>query len=437
MSNLTSIELGSEKISCTIASVDREPSQQIRVLGFASIPSRGIKRAQVVDIQEVTKALEECLNQVERMAGTRVNEAILVTSGPNIASQTSHGIVAVNYQNQDISPGDIERVIESAKAISLASNREIIHVIPTQYIVDGQTNIKNPVGMNGVRLEVDTHIISASSINLNNIRKICNLLGVNVSGFVFSGLASSEAVLNDTEKELGCVLVDIGSGTSDVCVFVDGAVYQTAVIPLGSRNVTSDIAAGLKISLDSAEKVKLYLSKKEFGKSHDIKNTRIKKELDNFKNDEINLDELHLPEKVDIISQKILVDGIIKPRIEEIAQYLREELHQINLKAQTPSGIVLTGGGALTPYISDMIKKELRMSVRIAYPTELEGVSDELKDPRYSALVGALLYNGQQEEVRNIKINFPNFGKLLSSFEVKDNFKKTLDFFKSFIPGAK
>ena len=436
MSNITSIELGSEKITCAIASVDNESLKQVRILGFASVSSHGIKRAQIVDIQQVTKALEDCLNQVERMAGTRVNEAVLVTSGPNIASQTSHGIVAVNYQNQDISEDDIVRVIESAKAISLASNREIIHVIPTQFIVDGQENIKNPIGMNGVRLEVDTHIISASSINLNNIRKICNLLGVSVTSFIFAGLASSEAVLSDTEKELGCVLVDIGSGTSDVCVYVDGSVYHTAVIPLGSKNVTSDIAAGLRISLDSAEKVKLYLSHRESGKPIVGKNIRIRREETIDKNEELSLDDLHLPEKIDVISQKILVDGIIKPRIEEIAQYLRQELEKIDLKAQTPSGIILTGGGALTPYITAMIKKELRLPVRVAYPTELEGVSDELKDPRYSAIVGALLYKNNQQ-TNSPKLNMPDFGKIFSNFEIKDNLKKAVDFFKSFIPGAK
>ncbi|OGK61973.1 cell division protein FtsA [Candidatus Roizmanbacteria bacterium RIFOXYB2_FULL_41_10] len=436
MSNITSIELGSEKISCTIASVDDQNNKQLRILGFASVPSRGIKRAQIVDIQEVTKALEECLNQVERMAGTRINEAILITSGPNIASQTSHGIVAVNYQNQDISPDDIVRVIESAKAISLASNREIIHVIPTQYIVDGQSNIKNPVGMNGVRLEVDTHIVSASSINLNNIRKICSLLGVSVRSFVFGGLASAQAVLSDTEKELGCILVDIGSGTSDVCVYIDGAVAHTAVIPLGSKNVTSDIAAGLRISLDSAEKVKLYLSNREGGNLPLGKGGIKIKKIETSSSDELSLDSLHLPEKIDVISQKILVDGIIKPRIEEIAQYVRQELSSLDFKSQTPAGVILTGGGALTPYICAMIKKELRLPVRVGYPAELEGVADELKDPRYSAIVGALLYSGSQESDPP-KMQIPDFGKLFKNFELKDNLKKTVDFFKSFIPGTK
>jgi len=422
MSNLSSIELGSEKISCAIASLDEQNSKSVRILGFASVASSGIKRAQIVDIQQVTKALEDCLNQAERMAGTRINQAVLITSGPNIDSQTSHGIVAVNYQNQDINTEDINRVIESAKAISLAANREIIHVIPTQFIVDGQASIKNPVGMNGVRLEVDTHIISASSINLNNIRKICNLLGVNVSSFVFGGLASAEAVLSETEKELGCIMIDLGSGTSDVCVYVDGAIAHTAVIPLGSKNVTSDIAAGLRISLDSAEKVKLYLSEKELSK--------------NKTKEELSFNSLHLPEKIEAVSQKVLIDGIIKPRIEEIAQYIKEELREISLKSQTPSGVVLTGGGSLTPFISSMIKKELNLPVRVAYPTELGGVADELKNPSYSAIVGALLYSQQQEE-EPMKLQIPDLGKLLKNFEINKNLKKSFDFLKSFIPGVK
>jgi len=435
MSNLTSIELGSEKISCTIASIDKESKSKIRIIGFASVHSRGIKKAQIIDIQEVSKSLEDCLNQVERMAGTRVNEAILITSGPNIASQTSHGIVAVNYQNQDINEEDIQRVIESAKAISLASNREIIHVIPQQFIVDGQANIKNPIGMNGVRLEVDTHIISASSINLNNIRKICNLLGVNVKYFVFAGLASAQAVLSDTEKELGCILVDIGSGTSDICVYSDGAIIHTSVIPLGSRNVTSDIAAGLPVSLDSAEKIKLFLTEREFGKSMTTKSIRVKKEYEN-NGDEISFDSLHLPEKIDTISQKILVDGIIRPRIEEIAEYIKEDIQSIKAKEQTPAGIVVTGGGALTPYITQTLKKVLSMPVRVGIPQELEGVADELKDPSYAAIVGALLYtNNQTEEIP--KMQMPDFSKIFRNFEVKDSLQKAIDFLKSFIPGAK
>jgi len=435
MSNLISIELGSEKITCTIASSDPQNPKNLRIIGFASVISHGIKRAQIVDIQEVTKSLEECLNQVERMAGTRVNEAILVTSGPNIASQTSHGIVAVNYQNQDISEEDINRTIESAKAISLANNREIIHVIPQQFIVDGQTNIKNPVGMNGIRLEVDTHIISASSINLNNIRKVCSLLGVNVKYFVFAGLASAQAVLTDTERELGCVLVDIGSGASDICVYSDGAIVHTSVLPLGAKNVTSDIAAGLRVSLESAEKIKLFLSNKESGSKQSNQSIKVRK-TGAESSDEISLESLSIPEKIDIISQKILVDGIIRPRLEEIAQYLKEDLARIKAPVQTPAGIILTGGGALTPYLLETIKKELKMPVRIGLPQELEGVSDELRDPRFAALVGALQYTVTQPE-ETPRLSIPNLGKVFKNFEVKEGLQKTIEFFKSFIPGAK
>lgn len=435
MSNLTSIELGSEKVTCTIAQLETTEAKQIRILGFASVPSRGIKRAQIIDIQEATKCLEDCLNQAERMAGSRVNEAVVITSGPNIASQTSHGIVAVNYQNQDINEEDIQRVIESAKAISLASNREIIHVVPQQFIVDGATNIKNPVGMNGVRLEVDTHIISASAINLNNIRKICSLLGVSVRFFVFGGLASAQAVLSETEKELGCILIDIGSGTSDVCVYVDGSIMHTSVIPLGSKNVTSDIAAGLRVSLSSAEKIKLYLSSRQTGKPLADKLVRVKKTTESAEA-EISFDSLHLPEQVDVISQKILIDGIIKPRIEEIAEFIKQDLNIIQFRSQTPAGVILTGGGSLTPYLSEAVKKQLALPVRIGYPVELEGLSDELRDPRYSAIVGGLLYaNSQGEEIPKMQI--PDLTKVFKNFEIKASLQKTLDFFKSFIPGAK
>lgn len=431
MNNISAIELGSEKIACTIASVEDTPEKKVRILGFASIPSRGIKRAQIVDIQVVTKNLEECLTQAERMAGTRINNAVLVTSGPSIASQTSHGIVAVTYQNQDISEEDVGRAIESAKAISLASTREIIHVIPQQFIVDGQAGIKNPIGMTGVRLEVDTHIISASAINLNNIRKACSILGVNVDGIIFAGLASAQAVVTDTEKELGCVLVDIGAGTSDISVYVDGSLVHTSVIPLGSKNVTSDIAAGLRVSLPSAEKIKLSLS------TADRKATRNSgKKTEDALGDELSLNSLHLPERMSSVSRQVLVNGILKPRLEEIAEFINNELTNNQLKDLIPAGVIITGGGALTPYMDEVLGKVLGLPVRIGYPPELDGIADELKEPSYSSLVGALLYSSTQEETpRSMAI--PNIANVFKNIKIKDSFQKMVDFFKSFIPGAK
>ena len=362
------------------------------------------------------------------MAGSRINHAVVITGGPHIASQTSHGIVAVNVQNKEIREDDVSRAIESAQAISLAANRQIVHVLPKEFIVDGQVGIKNPIGMNGVRLEVDTHIITANATNLSNIQKACSQLGVDVDAYIFSGLAAAYAVVSETEKELGCVVLDIGAGTTELCVYIDGAIAHTASVPLGSKNVTSDIAAGLRISLPSAEKIKLFLGERQNPKSSKL----VHKKTDDL-TDEIVITSLAIPEKMDSISQKVVVNGFIKPRLEEIAEYIKKELADYNLKDQIPAGIIATGGGAMTPYLVDVLKKELGVPVRIGMPMELSGISDELHDPSYAPLVGALLYS-QEERPTERQFTMPQF---LKNVDFKNNFGKVVDFFKSFVPGTK
>ncbi|MFA6005190.1 MAG: cell division protein FtsA [Patescibacteria group bacterium] len=431
MNTIAAIELGSSKIACAVATVNIDHDTSVRITGFSTVPSKGVKRAQIIDIQETVKSLELCLTQAERMAGSRINHAVVITGGPHIASQTSHGIVAVNVQNKEIGEEDVGRAIESAQAISLAANRQIIHVLPKEFIVDGQMGIKNPVGMNGVRLEVDTHIITANATNLSNIQKACSQLGVDVSAYVFSGLAAAYAVVNETEKELGCVVLDIGAGTTELCVYIDGSVAHTASVPLGSKNVTSDIAAGLRISLPSAEKIKLFLGERQNPKSSKLLH---KKADDNI--DEISIASLALPEKMDSISQKVVVSGIIKPRLEEIAEYIKKELTDYNLKDQVPAGLIATGGGSMTPYLVEVLKKELGVPVRIGMPMELSGISDELHDPSYSPLVGALLYS-QEERPSDKPFNIPQLPQFFKNVDFKNNFGKVVDFFKSFVPGSK
>lgn len=430
MNTIAAIELGSSKVACAVATLDMEHGKTIRITGFSTVPSKGIKRAQIIDIQETVKSLESCLAQAERMAGTRINHAVVLTGGPHIASQTSHGIVAVNVQNKEIHEDDVDRATESAQAISLASNRQIIHVLPKEFIVDGQPGIKNPVGMNGVRLEVDTHIITANTTNLSNIQKACSHLGVDVDSYVFSGLATAYAVVNDTEKELGCVVLDIGAGTTEICVYIDGSVAHTASIPLGSKNVTSDIAAGLRISLPSAEKIKLFLMQRENPK---LSKTIHKKD---DSTDEISIVPLNLDEKMETISQKVVVSGIIKPRLEEIAEYIKKELQAFSLKDQLPAGVIASGGGALTPYLVDVLRKELNIPVRIGIPIELAGISDELHDPSYAPLVGALLFSLDARPTER-QFTMPQLPNFLKNGELKNNMGKVVDFFKSFIPGSK
>jgi len=255
------IDIGSSKIA-TVVGMASEETSELKIIGFNATTARGVRKGLVVDIKEATAAVEDSVEKAERMAGHKINRAYVAVGGPHISSLNSHGIVAVSNPQGEINEEDVARVVEAAKAISLSSTRRIIEVIPRDYIVDGQSGIKNPIGMSGVRLEVETHIITASSTNLKNQERILNDLGIENQGFVFSGLASAEAVLTNTEKELGIVLVDIGGGKIDLSIYVDGALSYSTSISIGARHISNDIAVGLRVSLDSAEKIKIFLSLK-------------------------------------------------------------------------------------------------------------------------------------------------------------------------------
>ena len=219
---ISAIDIGSCKIA-TIVGIESKENDELRIIGFNTTPSRGVKKGLVVDIDKVTESIEESIEKVERMAGQKVHSALVSVGGPHIASLNSRGVVAVADTQGEISENDINRVVEAARAISLSTTRQIIEVSPRDFVVDGQEGIKNPIGMSGVRLEVETHIITASHTNLKNIDRCMENIGVQNDGFIFAGLASSEAVLTDTEKELGVVCVDIGGGKTDIALYIDGS----------------------------------------------------------------------------------------------------------------------------------------------------------------------------------------------------------------------
>ncbi|MCR4324960.1 MAG: cell division protein FtsA, partial [Candidatus Curtissbacteria bacterium] len=252
------IDVGSSKVTTLIGVVQEELA--INIIGVATSPSKGLRKGQVVDIDEAVSSITQSLEAAERMAGYSVGTAFVSVDGTHIESQNSKGVVAVGNQNGEITQEDVLRVVEAARAISLPSTKDILHVIPRNFIVDSQAGIKDPVGMTGVRLEVETHIVTGAATALRNIVKCIGQVGIDVEGLVFSGIASSYSVLTDTEKELGVILVDFGGGTTDVTVFTDGAPVHSSVLPVGARNVTNDLAIGLRISLESAEKIKLALS---------------------------------------------------------------------------------------------------------------------------------------------------------------------------------
>src|SRR3990167_6565478 len=256
---LAGIDIGSSKIA-TIVGVKSAESDDISVIGFHSAPSKGVKKGLIVDIDEITMAVEESVEKTERMAGQKINQVLISVGGPHISSLNSHGVVAISNPQSEIVEADVNRVVEAARAISISNTSQVIEVIPREYVVDGQAGIKNPIGMGGIRLEVDTHIITASHTNLKNLDRCLSELGLNNSGFIFAALASAQSTLTDTEKELGVVLVDIGGGKTDICLYVDGAISYSSSIPVGAKHITNDIAVGLRVSLQSAEKIKLYLN---------------------------------------------------------------------------------------------------------------------------------------------------------------------------------
>ncbi|MFA6017493.1 MAG: cell division protein FtsA [Patescibacteria group bacterium] len=417
------IDIGSSKIA-TVVGMDSVETNELKIIGFNTTPARGVRKGLVVDIKEATDAVEDSVEKAERMAGHKINKAFIAVGGPHISSLNSHGIVAVSNPQGEINEEDVTRVIEAAKAISLSSTRRIIEVIPRDYIVDGQSGIKNPVGMSGVRLEVETHIITASTTNLKNQERILSDLGIENEGFVFSGLASAEAVLTNTEKELGIVLVDIGGGKIDLSIYVDGALSYSSSIPIGARHISNDIAVGLRVSLDSAEKIKIFLSK-SLGKNE----TAI---IEKKKAPQLNLKELDLPEDLNEVSLKTLVDGIVAPRLEEIFKLIFDEIEKSGFGQQIPSGLVITGGGALTIGMLETGKRVVGLPIRIGFPEKISGLVDEILDPQYATTVGLLLYGKNNSLID--KDNFKNFGKILKDFKIGNSVSSLKNFFKQFIP---
>ncbi len=347
---ITAIDVGSSKITTIIATALKE--EKLSVIGVSTVGSKGLKKGQIVDIDATVSAISESVDAAERMAGVSIGSAFVSVGGAHIASQNSKGVVAVSEPEGEISPADVARVVEAAKAVSIPSSREILHVLPRDFIVDGQGGIKDPLGMTGIRLEVETQIVTGATTAIRNSGKCINEVGVDIEGVVFSGLASATAVLSETEKELGVVLIDIGAGTTDVAIWVDGALSYSCVLPVGARNVTNDIAVGLRVSLESAEKIKLFLSQKEKPKfGLPIDEEPAQKPVKS--SDELDLSSLNLPEDVRKISRKTLVEGIIKPRLLEIFTFVGMEIQKSGFGGMTSGESCASIRNLMTPLRDD------------------------------------------------------------------------------------
>jgi cell division protein FtsA len=399
------IELGSSKIATVVAQVAESTQageSTINIVGASASESKGIRKGQIVDIEEAVEAAITSVEAAERMAGYNINHAYVAIGGAHIHSQNSHGVVAVSDPEGEISASDIDRVIEAASAVSLPQSREVVHVLPKEFIVDGETGVRDAVGMSGVRLEVETHIVSAASAAVKNIRKAVNEVGVEIDDLVFTGLAAGEATLSDTEKELGCVLIDIGGGTTSIAAYSDSALTYSGVIPIGAKNVTNDLAIGLRTTLESAEKIKLSISSPK---------RKVKSEEES---DQLNLEDLGILD-IKKVSRKTLVEGIVRPRLNEIFTMVKMELDRAGISNKIPAGAIITGGGAETIGAVESAKRMLLLPVRIGIPSGVSGLIDDVVNPAFAVSLGLVLYGAksgtlQVAEPFGKKFKLPSFG---------------------------
>ncbi|MFC1624986.1 cell division protein FtsA [Patescibacteria group bacterium] len=401
---IAGIELGSSKIATVISQVNYDPvtfERNINIVGVASSESKGIKKGIVDNIEQAIESTITSVEAAERMAGYHLDSAIISISDAYIHSQNSHGVVAVSDPDGEISQSDVDRVIEAAAAINVPQSREVIHVIPREFVVDGEVGVEKAIGMSGVRLEADTHIITAAVPVLKSIKKVINDVGIDIESMIFGGIAAAASSVSKTEKDIGCVLVDVGGGTTKFVVYMNGSPIYSGVIPIGGENITRDLVAGLRGSLEVAEKVKIALSE-------DAK----KPEKD--KDDNMDLTELGISE-IRKVSKKTLIEGIIRPRLNEIFTIVKLELEKAELLNQLPSGVIITGGGAETAGIVDSARRMMMLPVRIGKPRDIKGLIDDIINPAFSVPVGLIIHGANEEPKENLnslsrKFKLPSVG---------------------------
>jgi cell division protein FtsA len=367
---IVGIDVGTTKV-CTLVAREEVPGQ-LRILGVGIEPSEGIRKGVVVDLSAAAQAIARSVDKAERTSGLEITSALVSLAGSNVSSINSRGVVGVS--GRVIDTDDVTRAVDAARAVAIPHNREIIHVIQRGFDVDGQTGIRNPLGMHGYRLEVETHIITAAAASVENLRQCVSVAGVDVSQFVLNPLASAEVVLTETERQMGVVVCDIGGGTSDMAIYIDGDVWHTAVLAVGGNHITSDIAHGLRLPTSQAEEIKI-----EHGQA-------VASEVD--AKEYFNIKPFGEDEPVQI-SRKDLTH-IIEARAEEIFSLVVQEIKRSGYDGLLPAGVVLTGGSSALPGIRNIASGVMGVPVRIAKPENLVGMVDRLDSPAYATSVGLL-----------------------------------------------
>lgn len=392
---IVGIDAGSANIRTVIVQIF--PEEELpRVIGVGISDSAGIRKGMIVDLEEAIKAVNDSVEKAERSAGVSVKSAVVSIGGNHIVSQNSKGVIAVGRADGEVTEDDIERVINAAQAISIPPNKEIIHIIPRSYSLDDQKNIKDPLGMNGVRLEVDAMIIEGSTQVIKNLQKSIEQAGIEISEFVLAPLAAAKATLSKRQKELGVVLVDIGGGTTSIAVYEENDLLHSAILPVGGNHITNDLAIGLRTSIDVAEKVKI-----EFGNA-------LPRDIN--KKEDINLAEID-PNEEGMVSRHHVAE-IIEARLEEILNMVNKELKMIARDKLLPGGVVLVGGTAKLPGVVDLAKNILGLPAQTGFPVRLGGLIDKVDEPSFVTAVGLVMWGVENSGRRSHSGGF--FGKKLA-----------------------
>ncbi len=377
---IVGLDIGTTKICAIIGSVTEN---DLEIVGIGTSPSKGIRKGAVINIESTVAAIRKAIQEAELMAGCEIHSVFAGIAGAHITGMNSQGVIAI--KNREVTEEDIHRVIDAAKAIAIPMDREVIHVLPQEYIIDDQDGIKEPLGMSGVRLEARVHVVTGAVASAQNIIKSCNRADVNVADIVLEPLASAESVLLPEEKELGVAIVDIGGGTTDLAIFVDGAIKHTTVLSLGGNHLTNDIAVGLRTPMAEAE--------------------RIKQAYGCCFTDMVGKDEtIEVPSvggrEPRVLSRQLLAE-ILEPRVEEIFNLINREIIKSGYEDMIASGIVLTGGTSILPGMPELAEQVFSMPVRRGVPQGVGGLIDVVNSPVYATGVGLVVYGSQHQGMEN------------------------------------
>lgn len=380
--------MGSSAIRLVVGQfANSESNEKIQIIGAVEAPSEGINKGAVSSIEDTTSSISACLEKAERLVGVPINRVWVSINGPHIKCDKSKGVVAIGKSDGEITDDDVARAIEAAQAMSVPPNYEILHVIPIKFIVDNQEDVRDPIGMTGVRLEVEALVIQGLSSQIKNLTKAIYRTGLDIEDLVLSPLVSAEAVISHKQKELGAALVNIGAATTSLAVFEEGELLHAAVIPIGSEHITSDIAIGLRCPLNLAERIKI-----EYGNANPEQFN---------KKDEVSINELIEEEGVDEVPGEIslkYVSEIIEARVEEIFNKVDDELKKIERSGMLPAGIFLTGGGSKLTGIADAAKKMLRLPACLGSNKNIFSVIDKVNDLTYLTALGLIAWGSQKQE---------------------------------------